>query len=166
MFTLIIKKVEDKVMDFNQNQQQEQSPYKDQYSNQNDAYSNHRNTNYKVPITKPANSLAVAAMSLSIIALILAFTCTIYPTLVLGGLAIILALLSKGYDTKMHAYSLTGIIIASASIFLNIVIIASVLVLLFSPYANPEYRKEFDSLYEKIYGESFDDSLQNITEGL
>ncbi len=154
-------------MDFNQNQQPYQTPNPNQHPDQNgNYYPNHSNSYYNGPVTKPANSLAIAAMSLGILALILAFTCTVYPTLVFGGLAIILALLSKGTDAKMHANAKTGVITASVGICFNFVIVASALVLLFSPYANPEYRKEFDRMYEKIYGESFEDSLHNAAEGM
>ncbi len=154
-------------MDFNQNQQPDQAPYPNQHPYQNgNPYSNRSNSYYNGPVTKPANSLAVAAMTLGILALILAFTCTVYPTLVFGGLAIIFALLSKGTDPKMHANAKTGVITAVVGISFNFVIIASVFMLLFSPYANPEYRKEFDKMYEQIYGESFEDSLQEAAEGM
>lgn len=154
-------------MDFNQNQQPDQAPYPNQHPYQNgNYYSNHSDSYYNGPLTKPANSLAIAAMSLGILALILAFTCTIYPTLVFGGLAIILALLSKGTDPKMHVNAKTGVITAAVGISFNFVIVASALVLIFSPHANPEYRKEFDKMYEQIYGESFEETLQDAAEGM
>lgn len=154
-------------MDINQNQSPNQHPYPNQTPNQNgNSYSNYNNYSYKGSVIKPANSLAVAAMSLGILALIFTFTFTVYPTLVFGGLAIILALLSKGTDPKMHSNAKTGVIIATVGISFDIVIVTAVLLLIFSPYADPEYRKEFDTMYEQIYGESFEDALQDARNGI
>jgi len=146
-------------MDFNQNNMQNQTPYgaPNPYGNQ---YS------YVPPQIKRANSMAVAAMSMGIVSLILAFTCTLYPTLVFGGVAIILALLSKGNEPKMHSNAKTGIIMATIGLVFNIVIVFASIMLIFSPMAVPEYKEEFNHMYEQLYGESFDDTMKEITGDL
>lgn len=145
-------------MDYNQNSASNQSPYQNEYTQHNNYY--------RQPITPPANSLAVAAMSLGIISLLLAFTCTIYPTLVFGGLAIILALLSKGCDSKMHVNAKTAVITATVGLAFDVIVVIGSFLLIFSPIAVPEYRADFDKMYEQIYGQSFEDMLQDATEGM
>lgn len=143
-------------MDFNQNNTQNQPPYgtPNPYGNPYRA---------PVPVIDRANSMAMAAMTLGILSLILAFTCTLYPTMLCGGLAIILALLSKGTDARMHSNAKTGIIMAIIGLVFNVMILFASLMLIFSPMAVPEYREEFNHMYEQIYGESFDDTLKEIT---
>ncbi|MDD2972674.1 MAG: hypothetical protein PHE02_11150 [Lachnospiraceae bacterium] len=144
-------------MDYNQNGSQNQYPYgmPNPYGNQYDHAS--------IPPVKRANSMAVASMSMGIISLVLAFTCTLYPTLICGGVAIIFALLSKGTDAKMHSNAKTGLITAIIGLLFDIAVIGISMMLIFSPLAVPEYKNEFNRMYEQIYGESFDDTMKEIS---
>ena len=145
-------------MDTNQNGFQNQPPF----GNEN-PYGNQNTT--RMPVVNRANSMASAAMSLGIVALILSFTCTLYPTLVFGGVAVILALLSKGADAHMHANARTGIITATVGLVFNLIIVITSFVLIFSPVADPKYKEEFNKMYEQFYGQSFDDTMNEISSG-
>ena len=79
----------------------------------------------------PANGLARASMVLGIISIISFFTFTIYPAIVMGSLAIILALLSRGASLKMHSKAKTAIITASIAIGFDIALIGACFFLIF-----------------------------------
>lgn len=142
-------------MDFNQNPTENQTPY-----GTPKPYGYPYRT--PAPTVKKANSMAVAAMTLGILSPIFAFTCTIYPALICGGISIILALLSKGAEPKMHGNAKTGVIMAITGLVLNVVIVSATLMLIFSPASSPEYREEFNKTYEQLYGRSFDDTIDEI----
>lgn len=97
---------------------------------------------------------------------ILAFGCgilaalsisTIFISISLGSLAVIFAVLSKGYDKKMNRVSLNGFWLGLAAIIFSIVIIFSNIYLYIYDDA---YRGKFNDLYEELYGTSFDEYLQ------
>ena len=56
---------------------------------------------YAPPTRHPGSAFATASLVLGIIAILSAFTGTVFPPLVCGGLSIILALLSKGNDREI-----------------------------------------------------------------
>lgn len=110
----------------------------------------------------PVNSFARAAMVLGIVSLALAFTFTVYPTLILGALSIILALLSRGSEKKMVKSAKTGVIIGTIALCANLVLVSSSLYMVFS---NDTYRQQFNEIYESMYGKSFEDTLKEIQNG-
>lgn len=113
------------------------------------------------PIQKsPADGLITAAMVLGIAAIISAVLMTVYFPFILGGIAIILAILSKGYGNKMHSKAKTGIICAIIGITFNLFIVIGSLYTVFS---NPTVFREFDAIYEQFYGESFTDMYKELT---
>ncbi len=109
-----------------------------------------------------ANSLARKAYILGIIGLISVFTFTVYPAMILGSLAIILALLSKGTDKKLHESAKTGVILGTIALAMNIALIGSSFYMIFT---QPQLRQQFDEMYESIYGESFSDTINEIKNG-
>lgn len=104
---------------------------------------------------EPANGLAHASMVLGIISAISFFTFTIYPAVILGSLAIILALLSRGASFKMHSKAKNGIITASLAIGCDIVLVISCCFLIFG---SPEF-------FEKTYGMSFEEMMEQMENG-
>lgn len=104
---------------------------------------------------EPANSLARAAMVLGIIAVIFFFTFTIYPTIVLGSLAIILALLSRGSSLKMHSKAKNGIITAVVALGCDIALVAACCFLIFG---TPDF-------FESIYGMSYQEMMEGMEDG-
>lgn len=105
------------------------------------------------------NFFAVLARNLGIFAVFCALFSFFFGTLICGGLAVILALLSKGYHTKMSSQALIGFTAGILSIVLQIGTFA---VSLYNIIYIPEYREQFNSIYEQIYGEPLDDSINNF----
>lgn len=113
------------------------------------------------PIRKsPADGLITASMVLGIGAVISAILMTVYFPFILGGISIVLALLSKGYENKMHSKSRTGIICSVIGIILNMLIVSWSF---YSVFSNEHVFKQFDSLYEQFYGDSFSDMYKELT---
>ena len=131
--------------------------------NQNNGYNNNypyynRNT-YQLPVTEPGSSLAKAAMICGILSIIFCITFTVYPAFVLGSIAITLALLSKGRRNKLFPQARTGVICAVIGLVFNAIILTSSITYVLT---NPEGRAEFNRQWEKIYGESFDDMMDDM----
>ena len=106
------------------------------------------------------NNLAKAAMVLGILSLLTIFT--VYLPLILGSLAVILAILSRGSRKKMHGDAKTGVITGTISLCIVPAIVAASFYLVFT---NPSYYEQFNDTYEKMYGRSFDDTLKGIKDG-
>ena len=128
------------------------------YNNQYPYYG--RNA-YQIPAAEPGSNLAKAAMICGILSIIFCFTFTVYPAFVLGSVAVILALLPKGRRNKLFSQARTGIICAAIGLIINAIILASSLVYVFT---NPEGREEFNRQWERIYGEPFDDMMEDRME--
>ncbi len=147
-------------MDFQQ-QNQPGTPYNhNPYDNNNYPYYNRGN--YQLPVAEPGSSLAKAAMIVGIIAIVSCFTFTVYPPFILGSIAITLALLSKGRRPKLFSNAKTGIICAVSGIALNTIIVTSIVYLVFT---NPYIREMVNQEYEKQYGITFDEMIEEIMEG-
>lgn len=109
------------------------------------------------PPAKPANSFAIASTVCGITAVL--SIATVYLPLIFGSLAIIFALLSKGYDKAMHTLAKSGIVTSIVAMLLT----SMLLVFSFSMLAyNKEFQQEFNSMYEDIYGESLEDQLNEL----
>lgn len=143
-------------MDFQQ-QNRSETPYNhNPYDNNNYPYYNR--DAYQLPVAEPGSSLAAAAMVLGIIAIVSCFTLTIYPPYILGSIAIVLALLSKGRRPKLFSNAKTGIICAISGIAINTMIIVFIMYLLFT---SPHIRE----ILEEQYGITFDEMIDEIMEG-
>lgn len=120
---------------------------------------------YAPPTRHPGSGFATASMVLGILAILSAFTGTVFPPLICGGLSVILALLSKGNDRAMLPNAKVGVLTAVLGLVVNVLIVASAFLLLFT---NPDMQKEFhDQLnyyYEYFYGESFDDAWDEMED--
>lgn len=156
-----------------QNQNQipyDNQPYQSPYGN-NGNYGNgypqfpdngYRQIVYPVRPAESGSSLANAAMILGIIALICCFTFTVYPAFVLGSIAILLALLSKGRRPALFPKAKTGIICATIGLVLNTILVTSAMVMVFT---DNDLRQEMNEIMETQYGMSFDEMINEITEG-
>ncbi|MDD6810540.1 MAG: hypothetical protein PUD93_01535 [Lachnospiraceae bacterium] len=133
------------------------NPYNQNPYNQNPYYN--RNA-YRMPAVEPGSSLYTAAFILGIIAIFCCFTFTVYPAFILGSIAIILALLSKGRNAKMNSKASVGIICATAALVLNTLIVTYSMTMVFT---DPETRQQLNETCEEMYGVSFDEMLEEIT---
>ena len=107
------------------------------------------------------NVFALFAKSLGAFSIFCAVFSVFFGTFICGGMAIILAILSKGYNTKMEKNAKIGIITGIIGIVLQISVLG------FSIYNIihvPEFREQFNSMYEQLYGEPVDDSLNEILD--
>lgn len=103
----------------------------------------------------PGLSMATAAMFLGLAAMVT--TMTVFLPLILGGLAIILALLSKGYGRKMIIQAKVGMICGIFGLAVVGVIIFSVLATMISnPDLLIQIGQQYDAMYENLYGQSFE----------
>jgi len=109
------------------------------------------------------NVFALFARSLGIFSIFCAVFGIFFGSFVCGGLAIILAVLSKGYQTKMEKNAVIGITTGC------IAVVIQIFSLIFSVYNIinvPEYRELFNSMYEQMYGEPVDESITDMLDEL
>lgn len=140
-------------MDF-QNNIQNQPPY-NMPGNRNPQ----GNIPYPVqPVRQKENSMATAAMVVGIVGAASVIFLPFYLPCILGGISIVLALLSKGSAARLSTYAKTGMIVSLCSFALNAVLLGFSFYLFF---AVPEYQEEFNRIYEQMYGESFDDAMED-----
>ena len=109
------------------------------------------------------NVFALFSQSLGIFSIFCAFFSMFLGTLVCGGLAIILASLSKGYSTKMERNARIGLISGIIGIVLQI---GTLGFSLYNIIYVPEYREEFNIIYEQMNGETIDDSIDELLQEL
>lgn len=137
--------------------------------NSNTSYNGSGNRSF--PVKVQGGGFANAAMILGIISIVTAAIMTVYPPFILGSLAILFAILSKGRAPKLLAQAKAGIICAITGLSINICIIVFSFVYIFS---NPDMLREtaqiYDNMCEQIYGmpseEIIGDSMENIVDDL
>ncbi|KAB1434545.1 DUF4190 domain-containing protein [Candidatus Galacturonibacter soehngenii] len=99
------------------------------------------------------NSMATAALVLGILAII--SICCVYGSYLFGGIAITLALLSRGRNNKLSTNALIGTILSIIGMLISTVIIAILLISIFTSDRYSDFMNYYESLYEEIYGEEF-----------
>ena len=120
---------------------------------------------YAPPTRHPGSAFATASLVLGIIAILSAFTGTVFPPLVCGGLSIILALLSKGNDRVMLPNAKVGVLTGILGLILNVLVVASAFLLLFTePELKEDFHRQLNQYYEYFYGESFDDAWEEMED--
>ena len=120
---------------------------------------------YAPPTRHPGSAFATASLVLGIIAILSAFTGTVFPPLVCGGLSIILALLSKGNDRAMLPNAKVGVLTGILGLILNVLVVAGAFLLLFTePELKEDFHRQLNQYYEYFYGESFDDAWDEIED--
>ena len=113
-------------MDFNNNGTQNnpnQNPYNANRPMGNSPYG----YQYSPPYIMPGQKLANAAMVLGIISILSTILMTIYIPLILGSIAIILAILSKGSKSRMAGQAMTGLICGAGGLVMNLGILITTL---------------------------------------
>lgn len=111
--------------------------------------------------TSPGLPMATASMFLGLAAMFTTMTVFLPP--LLGGLAIVMALLSKGYGRKMILQAKVGMILGIFALTVVAVIVFSILAMMISnPDLLIEIGRQYDAMYQNIYGQSFE-SLNGIS---
>ncbi len=102
-------------------------------------------------------NMASAALVMGLISIPMCFF--LYTGIILGGMAIVFAILSKGTSQKLLAQAKKGIAYGT----LGIVIGYSVITYnVHAVLTKPEYRQELNRMSEQINGVSFDDMLKEL----
>jgi hypothetical protein len=105
--------------------------------------------------------MASTALIMGLIAIPLCFF--MYTGIVIGGLAILFAILSKGTADKLLPQAKKAIAYGSIGIVLGYSVITYNF---YSVMTNEARREELNIMSEKFYGESFDDMLKETMESL
>lgn len=130
---------------------------------------NHNNNPYTQPnnqynpnnqnqfIGNPGQTMALISLILGIASIFTIFT--IYLPLIFGSIAIVLAILSKGYGKKMLALAKAGIGTAIGGMALIIVIFGSVISLFLSMSGDQlvEFGRQVDEMFEQQTGQDIED---------
>lgn len=150
----------DVFMDYNQNQ--ERPPYNGSTPPGSDPYRQGPvNQRSPRPVTRP-NGFATASLVLGICAFVSVFTMTVLPPVILGSLSLILGLLSRGSQKKMHSNALAGVIVSASALVINLAIcIFSFYTVFSNPEATKEYWNMVNQTYEQVTGMSFDEILES-----
>lgn len=100
-------------------------------------------------IEKRSQSMAIASMALAIAGLVMG--CCIYPAIIFGSLAIILALLSRGGEMTTNGYAKAGLIMGGIAIAFGILFFIYGLVTLLVQFGGIEgYLDYVEELMEKM----------------
>lgn len=121
------------------------------------------NNNYNASGKPFPNVFALFARSLGVFSIFCAVFGIFFGSFICGGVAIVLAVLSKGYQTKMEKNAIIGLVAGC------IAIVVQFSTLTFSVYKIinvPEYRELFNSMYEQMYGEPVDESITDMLDEL
>ncbi len=112
----------------------------------------------------PLNPRVVLATTASTIGLVsIALIVSIYLAIILGGIAIVLAILSRGEDGKFLPQAKKAIGFGSVAIVISYILLVNSAI---SYFTDPELRKSVNKFSESISGESFDDTLNELGESL
>lgn len=109
------------------------------------------------------NVFALFARSLGIFAIFCAIFGIFIGSFICGGVAIILAILSKGYESRMGKNAIIGLACGCIAIVIQI---STFVFGVYNIINVPEYRELFNSMYEQMYGEPVDESITDILDGL
>lgn len=104
------------------------------------------NTSY---IEKRSQSMAIASLALAIAGMVLG--CCVYPAVIFGSLAIILALLSRGGEMTMSSYAKAGLILGIIAIVFGILFLIYSFIVVCIEFGGLEgYMNYVEDLMEKL----------------
>lgn len=116
-----------------------------------------------MPPRPKGQSMATASMVLGIISLASLLLVRITIPFLLGGIGIILAILSRGSAKRMISRAKAGLICCIAGLCLDIVFCAFAVWLVFAlPSISPELTDEVNKMCEQQYGVSYDEIMEEI----
>ncbi len=110
----------------------------------------------------PANAFAKASLTIGGIALVSVFTFTIFPAIILGALALILALMSRGAELTFHKTAKNGILMSVLAMVVNVVLVGGTCALILG---DTPYHEELNATYEEMFGMTYDELLEGVMDG-
>ncbi len=102
-------------------------------------------------------NMATLALILGLVSVPLCFF--LYTGIIIGGIAILFAILSKGTAAKLLPQAKKGIIYGTIGIVLGYGILG---MSIHNMITNPSYREQLNQFSTQYYGESFDDMLKEL----
>ncbi len=111
---------------------------------------------------KMPNSLARAASTTGIIAVVSIFTMLLYPAIILGATAIILALLSRDREGRMHDKAKSAVTSGVIALVADGAILVLVMTMLFS---GGSFKQQLNDLFVETYGQTFDAMWDDARDG-
>lgn len=129
------------------------------------------NQQYNPPLRNPGMAMATASLFLGLASFFMSMT--VLFSLIFGGLAILFALLSKGYGKKMISQAKIGLVCGIGGLAATCFLIASsVSMLLANPDILVEIGKQYDTAIEEVYGQpteeiygtSFEDMMTDYAD--
>lgn len=106
------------------------------------------------------SGMATAALVVGIVSLT-GLLCLL-PSIIFGGLAIVLAILSRGNAKKIMSQAKVGMVMGIISITLSFGMIGASVYTVFS---NPDFMEQYEILYEQMYGSSFEEDMNSLFPG-
>ena len=103
-------------------------------------------------------NLATTAMVAGLLSVPLCFFG--YFGIVVGGVAIVMALLSKGMEKKFLPQAKKGIFYGFLGIIIGYAVVVSSIHMILT---NPERRQQLNQFSQQLYGVSFDETLEGLT---
>ena len=137
----------------------EDTPNNDRNIAYEDPYSDFRDYERNQFNHSSPNVFSSFAKALGIFSIICAIFSIFFGTFICGGLAIVLAIVSQGYDMTMNKNARIGLSTGIIAIVLQIAVLA---VTIYNIIYIPEFQEQFNEIYEQIYGEPFEDSIDDI----
>ena len=89
-------------------------------------------------------------------------SCTIIFSLIFGSLGIIFGILAHRKGKKMDGDLKLGFLSSSIGLGLTLIIFIASLSLSFQMLRDPQYREYLNQVSEEIYGQSFDEMLEEL----
>lgn len=117
------------------------------------------------PMKSKGDGMATASMILGIITLASMLILQFTIPFVLGGIGIVLAILSRGSAKHLAGKAKAGLICCIVGLSLDIVLIVSAVCLVLAlPHLPKEYQEEVNKACEEQYGVSYDEMMEEFYE--
>ena len=143
------------------------NPYNNPYNN--NPYNNPYNNNpygapmQQMPVRQKGDGMPTAAMALGIISLVSLLFLQVSIPFFLGGVSIILAILSRGSAKKMIGKAKAGLTCGIIALALDIAFCVFAVWLVFAlPTLSPKLKEEVNKACEEQYGVSYDEMMEEI----
>ncbi len=119
------------------------------------------------PVKPKGENMAAASLILGIITLISLLLLRLSMPFMLGGVGIILAILSRGSAKKMLGKAKAGLICCITSLVLDVILCISAVWLVFAlPKIAPELMDDINKICEEQYGVSYEEIMDEIYDML
>lgn len=119
----------------------------------------YNNYNYNKAHNELDKHVNLATLSLVMGLISIPFCFFMYTGIILGGIAVVMAILSRGNADRLLPQAKKGILYGTIGVVLGYgVLISSI----HNIVTNPSYRQQLNQFSEQYYGESIDDMLEEL----